>query len=545
MTRLQRRRQVPWGPTPTAPAPEPSESGVDNKADLVGLVREGTTIERRRVFKRWKIADVAGGVNSARIEWRYLDKSQPTANVRLIEVADFGTLGAADWGVTSRGEITAAAITPGTNENVVLSLDVTDAYNTAKAIGLQYFAVKLQYANEDEGVGSGRWYRVGGTGEWAPVLVLTWANGQDLRLELITTKVAVDLGYVDALGDRVAVVQAGTTEFPTLGPSVRLAATIAGLVDDASGTHTGTPSAPIEQGPDIWHFVNRSADEGLGLTPAHLNGGMLTAARARLADWFPLAGGLTEVRDVRELTARLLRSCRAFGYVDQFNREALWAEPIGGTGAAPVRLVRPGEHGAIEAVALLGADGAIDPVSRVEVPYAMDWLGLTRTGWHRHALISSSETVPPDPVRQAQAADAEARYGVRHPGGSQAPADGYEWVPIDRPGVETGIRIAQWQWDQSRARPRPIGIIRVALDLWALGLRLNDELDLESDLFPSALARLLPTTTPFLGSTETGADAYQTRRGRCMVRDLPRLTAEPGADFPVQVGLLLLAWGTP
>jgi hypothetical protein len=510
------------------------------------MVREGTTIERRRVFKRWKISDLAGGVNSARIEWRYLDKSQPTGNVRLIEVADFGTLGSADWGVASRGEITATAITPATNENTVLSLDCTDAYNTAKVVGLSHFCVKLQYDTEDEGVGSGRWYRVGGTGEWAPVLLLTWANGQDLRLEVIATKVSVTLDYTDALGDRVAVVETGTTEHPTLGPSVRLAATVAGLVDDPQGTHTGTPSSPIQTGPDIWHFLNRSVDEGLGLTPSQINGGQLVQARTRLADWFPLAGGLTEVRDVRDVTARLLRSCRGFHYVDQFGREALWVEPIGGSGATPVRTVQPGEHGAIEAVALLSADGSVDPVSRVEVPYAFDWLGLSRTGWRRHALISSEETVPPDSVRQAQAADAEARYGVRQPGGPQAgTVDGYEWVPLDRPGVETGIRIAQWQWDRSRERPKPIGVIRVWLDMWALGLRLNDELDLESDLFPSAMARMLPTTTPFLGSTEPGADAYQARRARCLVRDIPVLTAEPGTEFPVMVGLLLLAWGTP
>jgi hypothetical protein len=185
-------------------------------------------------------------------------------------------------------------------------------------------------------------------------------------------------------------------------------------------------------------------------------------------------------------------------------------------------------------------------VSRVEVFYGWDHLGLA--GWQGHALIASGETDPPDADRELQATNALARYGLREPGGVSAaatPEAGHEWVPIDQPGVPTGVRIRDLQWDRARARPVPVQGLEITLPRFALSFRLGDEFDVASDVFPSAAARRMLSSTPFLGSTGTTSMAYRTRRARCSVRALPRLTAEHGADFPVTVTATIIDWVTP
>lgn len=523
--------------------------GTPRKAIYVGRVTDGGVAGSARAFVRFRIVDLPGAVTSARLEWLYLKKSNPTDNVLLIDIADFATLDPADWGLTERATISSSAITPATTENKKLNIDVTTRYNQAKTDGLSHFALKLQYGSESESVGPGRWYLVGGTGKWTPELVLTVTAGQDMRVELRATAVAVDLAHADALGRRAAVITAGDgATYPPLGDDVRLGATINGLVDDSLGTYTGTPSALIVRGPDQILFLWRSPDEGAGMTAGQVSDATITLARARLADWFDTVLPLTDARDVREWVARVARAIRGIVYVDQDGREALYVEPLGGTGQAPVRLVLPWEHGALRLGPVLSADAATFPVSRVEVFYALDLLGLTPEGWIGHALIASDETDPVDAARQVQASDAEARYGIREPSDQPAassPETGYECVPIDQPGAATGVRIRDWLWDRARARPVPAQLLEVDLPRFALGWRLLDEFDIESYAFPSAAARMLLSTTPMLGSTEPAPDAYQARRARCQVREVPRLTGESGAEFPVHVLAQVLAWDTP
>ena len=73
-------------------------------------------------------------------------------------------------------------------------------------------------------------------------------------------------------------------------------------------------------------------------------------------------------------------------------------------------------------------------------------------------------------------------------------------------------------------RPRPVQLLEVALPRFALGWRLLDEFELESYSAPSQMARQLLTDPLMAGFPDL---AYQARRARCQVRDLPRLTVAP------------------
>jgi hypothetical protein len=448
--------------------------------------------------------------------------------------------------VEERATITTSFLTPSTAQATKLNIDVTTRYNQAKTDGLSIFALKLQYATETEGVGIGRWYRLGATADIAPVLVLTVTAGSDARMVLIATQIAVDLNRLDGLGTPAAVITAGDgATYPPLGNDVRLAASIDGLVDDALGTYTGTARAPIRQGPDIIRFLWQSATEGIGLANAVVDIAAFLVARARLADWFPLAGGLTEVRDAREWVARIARSCRSFAYLDQNGRESLYTAPTGGSAQTPVRLVRPWEHGPIRLIPLPSATGAQWPVARVDVSYGLDYLGLM--GWQSHALIAAGETDPTDTARDRQAVAALARYGPREAGGVAAavdPSTGYEFVPADVPGTPTGVRIRNTLWDQAQARPQPVQAFEVSLPRFALSWRLLDEFQFESYAFPSEAGRMPLSMTPFTDDVESGADAYQARRARCSVRELPRFTAESGPEFPVLITAQIIVWET-
>lgn len=531
-------------PAPTPPpAPKPAPS---KKADYVGMLSDGDQVYRARAFGRHKISDRPSGVTSARLKIYYVDKAQPAADVALLDITDFDTLEPADWGAVVRATITASALTPASVPGPI-SLDVTTRYNQAKTDGLTHFAWMLQYGDEDEGVGVGRWYRVGSTGNVAPILELVTTAGEDLRIDLLATSLTVDLARADESGTPAAVLTAGDGDtYPPLGEGVRLAVTLtAGLTDDGAGTYTGTPSAPIVQAPDLIRFLLQSPDEGCGLTAAQVDLDAFTVARSRLSDWFALAGGLTAKQDVREWLSRIARSARAFVYVDQDGRESIYVEPLGGTGATPVRLVQPWEHGALRLSPLLaGGDAAQFPISRVEVFYAPDLLGLTATGWFGQARIGTDATDPPDARRQAEAQEAETRYGLREAGDRPAQADpstGYEFVPLDVPGTPTGVAIRDWLWDRAQQRARPAEVIEVELPRFALGWRLLDEFELESATFPSAHARLPLVAS---GAPLTGSSAYQGRRARCQVRAIPRLIPESGPEFPVQIVAQVLAWDT-
>jgi hypothetical protein len=510
----------------------------------VGVLNVGGFVGSARAFARFKISDLPSALPTVRLEWPYVKKSQPTGNVSLMQIEDFETLDPSDYGIAEVTTITATAITPATGTDTKLSIDVTTAYNQAKVDGRGTFAVKLQYATETEGVGLGRWYMVGATGKLAPQLVCLVTAGQDVKCQLLATAIDVDLARLDDLSTPSGVVTIGDSDvYPALGENVRLAATITGLVDDASGTYTGTPAAPIVQGPDIIKFLLQSLDEGSGIAPTQIDAPAFATARARLADWFPLKGGLTERRDVREWLPRISRGCRSFVYVNQLGEETIYTEPLGGSGQAPVRLVRPWEHGELRLGPLTSAVDAEFPVSRVEVSYAVDRLELA--GFEGHALIAAGETDPADAAREAQAVDAVARYGARDAGGvGEAQADPYEWVPQDEPGVLTGVRLRDFLWDRARAQPRPVQVLEVDLPRFALGFRLMDEFQLESPHFPSAVARTLMTPTPWLGPLEPAPVAYQARRARCSVRAIPRLVPESGPDFPVRITAQIIAWET-
>lgn len=505
-------------------------------ADYVGRAAINGRASRLRAFRRWLISDLPGAVTAARLEWFVTDKHTPTEDVALIEIADFGTLDISDWGLAERATINAAALTPATAVGETLSLNVTTRYNQAKTDGLTHFAVKLQPDDAEQG-----WYRVGMTGDWAPTLVLTITAGKDVKLTLLATPVAAVLDRADDLGDVAACITAGDTTYPPLGPDVVLGATLDGIQDDADGTYTGVPDEVIERMPDILHALYRSPDIGCGMAAHQIDLTAIETARTRLVDWFPLAGGLTQVRDVREWAVELARSARALVYVDQEGRESVYVEPIGGTGVAPTRLVQPHECGALRLLPSLGMNGALYPISRLEVFYGLDYLGVETDPWRGHVLIAPGETEPADAQRDAEAVDATARYGER----VWAEAPQYPWVPLDTPEVATGVRLSHAIWDRARTRPTLIQRVEVQLPRFALGWRLFDEFWLESYHFPSGAARVLPTATAILGVTDPGTDVYQCRRARCQVRELPVLLPESGPEFPVLVVAEILGWETP
>lgn len=337
--------------------------------------------------------------------------------------------------------------------------------------------------------------------------------------------------------------------YPPCGDSVRLAADIDGLVDDGSGTYTGTPAGPIERGPDVIRYCYQSADEGAGMASSLVNQTAFATALTRLADWFPLRGGLTTVQDVRVHVARIARACRSFVYLDQDGLEAIYAEAVGLPGT-PVRLVQPWEHGPIRLLPLAATGVIAFPITRLEVFYGRDFLELAAAnddsatrGWEGYVLVSADDTDPEDATRQLQATDAEARYGVSHVElGRPTPENTYEWVPLDQAAVPTGVRVRDWEWDRALGRPRPVQWLEVALPRFALGWRLMDEFQLETYAAPSQAARLLPGVHPFAGILTI--PGYQARRARCSVREVPRLTAEHGAEFPVSVIAQIIAWET-
>jgi hypothetical protein len=196
---------------------------------------------------------------------------------------------------------------------------------------------------------------------------------------------------------------------------------------------------------------------------------------------------------------------------------------------------------------VVGAAGAPYPISRLEVFYGLDHLGVLTDPWQGHTLIAPGETTPADAYRDAQAVDAHARYRVRELEGiPSADADtGFEWVPLDTPGTPTGVRLRNAIWDRAFTRPRLVQRIEVDLPRFALWWPLLGEFTLDSYHFPSAGARILPAPTPFLGVTDPGADVYQARRARCQVRELPTVLVESGPEFPVRVVAEIVAWEGP
>jgi hypothetical protein len=536
------RRNVATGVITTmAPVRVP---GLRNKANYVGVFKIGDQTYQGRTFGRFKISDLPGTVAGARLRLRFADKAQPTGDVACYEIADFATLESGDWGAASLNTIDAAIVTPSTDPGM-LDIDVLSEYNAAKAAGRGFFAFMLKYETEEEGVGLGRWYRFG----VMPMLHVTKTSGECLRIELLATPLSYEPHHLDELGSPAAVLMAGDVTYPPLGESTQMAVTVTGLLDEADGRYTGTGNSPIVRGPDIIKALWLSTDFGAGLPLASLDEDAFALARYRLTDWFRLAGGLTEIRDVRDWAARIARSIRGYPYLTQTGLESLHVEPLGGSGAAPLRVVRYGEHGPLRLFPLPAGDTALDPISRVEVFYAFDYLGLE--GWTGHAIIARTddldETDPPDAVRSAQALDAWQRYGQREAGDRAArstPENGYEFVPPDQPGELTGVQLRNYLWDLTRTRVAIAEGLEITLPRFALGWRLFQEFQVDSPAFPSAAARIGLTVTPFLGSTETAPDAYQCRRARCQVRELPRLTGEHGDEFPVQVTAKILAWET-
>lgn len=466
-----------------------------NKVCYIGReVRKGV-LQTMRSFLRFPISTLPAAPPAAFLSITLQARSSPipVGDVRLVEVTDVGTLADADWDAGIRAELDADFISP--TVDPVAHFDVLARYTQAKTDGLTHLAFRLEYTAESSLVPG--WYTVwAGGSSHRPRLTVVTSAGEDVRYQLVSIAPTWTPAYVDAEGVRVGMIQ--LLDAAGVGVDLgdqRLALQLDGMTD-ATGAYGPAPGGVIDRPQDLLRWVARHP-MGCGLPEADVDGEALYRLGLDLADWFALAGEITDVQDAQVHLARLCHAARAFVFLDQRGRLSVGSDVPHDTPV--VRRVRAWEHGALRMLPRTTAEGpAVWPVTQVAVGYDRDAVGLAPprgrrvpvSGYAGYAIISAAQTDPPDPIRQTQAVALEAAYGVltgRAPGDPVA-VQTFDWVPRETPGLPTGSRVAALLWDQSLARPQPFDWIEVELPGFARPWGLGTEFSLESYQFPSANA---------------------------------------------------------
>jgi hypothetical protein len=341
---------------------------------------------------------------------------------------------------------------------------------------------------------------------------------------------------VDGDGQNIALVTFGQD----LGDA-QVVASVDGMVDDGSGTYTGTAAARITKGPDIERFLQMSAI-GMGLTSAKVDTAALDTARSRLSSWFNLAGVLTEDEQAMVWLQRVARCCKSQVFTDQDGKLTMLVD--GGT-VTPVRTVNPWEHGDLE---LSGPpDAANFPWTRIEV-YA------------KRNLTATAVPDNPDHQRVAEWAvfvsqdnpGLQVRYGVRTNAGQVEPAAGRFVTGGPQDGntfhfvnsESDATTLLTYLAGLGGTRLDPWGRLRVELPAFARGWRLMDEFELEAWAFPSALGRGRLGEVVITGASfGPEIQVYSARCGRFSVRTLE--PNPPGAGMAVAIVAKLVRWVTP
>ena len=113
-----------------------------------------------RAFVRFALAPIANAsIIEAKLGISCAGKTDPTADVLLFEVADFGQLAASDWSAQERHSF-GPVFAPSTPAGWV-EVDVTAQVKAALSESLAAIAFKLQYSTESEDThGNARYYSV-------------------------------------------------------------------------------------------------------------------------------------------------------------------------------------------------------------------------------------------------------------------------------------------------------------------------------------------------------------------------------------------------
>jgi hypothetical protein len=130
-----------------------------------------------RAYLRFDLSSVKTlAIKTAKLRFYYASKSEPTAAVSLLYIADFGQLEPSDWSIAVRddlGPVFDPATIPGWIE-----VDAQASLLDAIAKGDAALAFELRYGDEGEDPGGkSRWYGVVAVengGGLEPSLVLTW-----------------------------------------------------------------------------------------------------------------------------------------------------------------------------------------------------------------------------------------------------------------------------------------------------------------------------------------------------------------------------------
>jgi hypothetical protein len=145
------------------------------KALHVGRDVPCSEVATYRTYMRFELQSLVGTtIQSAVLRFELRSKSDPTAGVDLLEIADFGNLGAGDWSGGEKhdfGEVF--------NTTTALGWVGTDVTaRVAAAVSDGQIAFKLQYRDESaDPQGKSRWYGITSANEGssrAPQLVVTY-----------------------------------------------------------------------------------------------------------------------------------------------------------------------------------------------------------------------------------------------------------------------------------------------------------------------------------------------------------------------------------
>jgi hypothetical protein len=355
---------------------------------------------------------------------------------------------------------------------------------------------------------------------------------------------AVETTLDDGSGHTVTAVTFGQD----MGDDLAIVGLMNGVRDDGSGTYTGTPSALIQNGADVLHWLER-APIAMGLDAALVDTAALATLRGQLANWFDLAGVVNDEQDAMIWLQRVARCCRAAVFENHDGKLSVVGD---GPGPSPstVRDVKYWEHGPLTCSGQPEALG--QPWTLVEV-YAGRRFVEQDVSTRVATLSGTREIEWGVLLRHEASADLIARYGIRSNGGAvEAPERFLGGGPAELntfhfvPSAAAAQEVLDWLVAIGAKVLDPWSIVAVPLPRFALSWSVMDEITLESHAFPSALDRALVGQVHWSGAVWDGGTTqwYQCRRGRFSVRALG-ISLAHGPELPVQATLKLVAWETP
>jgi hypothetical protein len=304
-----------------------------------------------RSYLKFKISDLPATALLVQLRLFLLAKGTPSYPVVAYYIPDYGALTTADWDQTPRANL-GQVLTPSTALNSEVILDVTSAYNDAKARGEANLAFMFILSPEslDPAGPADQYYGIGaseGSTPVAPSLSVAAeavVSRYDMWHEVYATTFTPQASADDGTGNNVAKVSFGVS----LGETRVIAGELDGIQDDASGTYGGAASALLTNGADQAYWLAK-AQIALGLADARIDRPAFLTARQRLADWFALAGVVFEEQTAEVWLNRLARCGKSAVFQDQEGRVTIYTDGLGQSyvaeviGTAPLTYWRLGE----------------------------------------------------------------------------------------------------------------------------------------------------------------------------------------------------------